>query len=628
MIRQHFCFGFAVLLALGGMPVAVSQAGHFLQDDGSAAWIRSDDPIDLAAHFDETRTTQFRVRLPAAGAGELHIQTLGSVSVRLQGTVIFNELVGEDERGVEARISLPAQTGSGWLEFLVRNDAGPAAIWASSASLGVHSNAGDWQTLAQGGQWKASRRLFDLPIPELSRRFENPWRAAVSLPVLSLWFFLPLLWVVWRERAIPQILRSSNVRWLLMGLWCALAIHNISRLPAYLGFDVGFHVEYIAWLLEHGRLPLASDGWQGFQAPGFYLLAAGLFRVFSLFMSDSTALQLLRIIPLLCGLAQIEIVYRGLRAVFREQDGLVSVCTCMIGFLPVSIYMSQYLSNEPLAALLGSLLILRLTLVLGEAQRIGRTRELVWMGAILGAAILTKVSALLLVPAALVCIIWAGLRNEFSRQRIGGQLAVFAASTLLICGWYFIRNWISLGQPIVLASADVQWWQAPGFRDLGQVFRFGRVLHHPIMAGLHSLGDAIYSTLWLDGQLSSAIAYDARPPWNYRFVLSCAVLGLLPSGLILAGAVRTLWRRRPAGVLGVALGLLFLAAILQQFLALPIYSTAKASYALSLLPALGLLLASGLEAIRGFPALFRAICGFMVAYAALSYLGYFVQTPA
>jgi hypothetical protein len=133
------------------------------------------------------------------------------------------------------------------------------------------------------------------------------------------------------------------------------------------------------------------------------------------------------------------------------------------------------------------------------------------------------------------------------------------------------------------------------------------------------------------------ISAEGLPPWNQGFLLSGAILALLPALAMLAGAARAMgallvgretspggsaWPR--AGILAAATIAIYLAAMADLFLALPIYSTVKASYMSGLTPCFAVLAAAGLDPLtRG--RLPRAIIhGALGAWAASAYLAYFV----
>src|SRR5262249_513089 len=131
------------------------------------------------------------------------------------------------------------------------------------------------------------------------------------------------------------------VRWGLLVAWVVLAANNIGRITPGLGYDQQAHRQYVQYIVQHHALPLANEGWQMFQSPLFYLLASPFYAVLSSFASDDTAFTVLRILPLLCGLAQIELVYRIARAVFPTQQDLQVVTLLVGGLMPMQVYISQ-----------------------------------------------------------------------------------------------------------------------------------------------------------------------------------------------------------------------------------------------------------------------------------------------
>ena len=106
-------------------------------------------------------------------------------------------------------------------------------------------------------------------------------------------------------------MRKIRHRWPLDAVTCAawvlLCANNIRQIPLNIGFDVLSHYNYIAFILENGRLPLASDGWVMFQPPLLYLIAAVPTALAAGRLEPEATVMLLRLLPMLCGLAMIEI---------------------------------------------------------------------------------------------------------------------------------------------------------------------------------------------------------------------------------------------------------------------------------------------------------------------------------
>lgn len=205
---------------------------------------------------------------------------------------------------------------------------------------------------------------------------------------------------------------------------------------------------------------------------------------------------------------------------------------------------------------------------------------------------------------------------------------------ILTAGWYYFRNYIELGKPFVGGwdpLIGVKWWQDPSYRTWSQILSFGQSLTHPVYAGVKGFWDGVYSTLWLDGFSSGLKTFKYRPPWNENFMVAGALLALLPSIFIITGAtvvgLNKIAVYRNAAILSVGTIALFLVAMMDLFIRVPIYSTAKASYTLGLLPCYAVLAATGAEPflrnrlVRSVSIAIFACWGF-AAYAAYFVIAY------
>jgi hypothetical protein len=128
----------------------------------------------------------------------------------------------------------------------------------------------------------------------------------------------------------------------------------------------------------------------------------------------------------------------------------------------------------------------------------------------------------------------------------------------------------------------------------------------------------------MDGYVS---AYN-RPPWNYAFMLSGAWSSLLPTAAILIGGGAAVVRRNsePLGRMlhvSVFSVIIYLAAIFYIFLTVPILGSAKASYALGLIPCLALLGTRGIEVLTRRPFPRAVIYGLFTCWIVGSYAAYF-----
>jgi hypothetical protein len=295
------------------------------------------------------------------------------------------------------------------------------------------------------------------------------------------------------------------------------------------------------------------------------------------------------------------------------------------GLLPMNVYMSQTLGNEPFCGVLSALILLWGWQALREPDA-ARIRRQWSAGALFGLDLLSKMTALLLTPVIAAVLVVANRLRGF-----GGVLLAFArtfGAAAVVAGWYYGRNWIRFGKPLVGGwdpARGIQWWQDPGYRTPWQMISFGRSLFSPLHAGFYSLADGFFASLWLDGNLSGM---DSPPPWNMKLMLAAPWPALLLSAAIAAGLIRGIWCRdaplRHALQLGGVTLLLYLAAFVLLWLEVPAFSQAKASYTLGLTPAYAVLCVAGLDLLPSNRVVRAAVFAFVLCWSVLVYGAYFV----
>ena len=137
----------------------------------------------------------------------------------------------------------------------------------------------------------------------------------------------------------------------------------------------------------------------------------------------------------------------------------------------------------------------------------------------------------------------------------------------------------------------------------------------------------MYSSFWLDGLLSGVADYDQRPPWNDSFLLCAPWLAILPTAAILLGGLAAIRHPDANARHGMLFALscigIYFAAVFALFLQLPIYSTAKATYTLGIIPCYAVLGAAGFGLMMRNTFLRAAVYGGMACWALFAYLAYF-----
>ncbi len=630
----------ALLVIIAGL-VLMSKGGDtpLLFSEHGAVWIYIDRPFAIKAQY-EGENVSYRKRFSAdqaSSAATLTIRALGDPEAYLDGKRI-QPVKSDHGRWKTARIfDLTGILGPGMHEVFIRvsNRNGPAVLLAHSAPIKLATGPG-WEASYDELLWTGAVPAGTKQDPELAEHFNGSGRALISLLPLYVPLFLAVFFLTRRTSSSPEWMQGINsffgapsrVRWLLLALWAVLAANNILKIPLIIGMDANYHYQYMSYIINEWRIPFANEGWQMFQSPLYYIISALLYFPLSLFFNQPTYSLLMRIIPLLCGLLQVELTYRAVRYVFPKRRDLQIWGTIIGGLLPMNLYISQVVGNEPLSGLLSACAVVVGFFLLTSEQEVIPERYFIYMGTALGLSLLTKVTAVLLVPPAVMLVMYVLNKRRASIKYITLRALLVMGIIFIISGWYYIRNWIELGRPFVGGWESLAWWQDPGYRTVGDFFIFGRSLSVPIYSATQGFWDSLYSTLWLDGGLSGIGEYIFRPPWNYDFMSSGALLSLVPMSGMLVGVIVTLFKSsdkayRPQFFAVLCVGI-YGAALLYMYVTVPVWSTAKATYTLGLIPCYAILCVTGLEILSKNILLRATINGCLACWAVSAYCSYIV----
>ncbi len=539
------------------------------------------------------------------------------------------------------------RSGGNEISVSVSNTNGPAALWLSlSADAFQLSSDESWKASCAGAAWTAARRAT-LPKPVVAggplsggesiwQNFRALWLTLVVFAVISaVVFWLAMGWAR-AEAAItdPRRRREWLPPLLLAGLWVVLFINNLGSLP-FRGFDADGHLAYISYILDRHALPFANEGWEMFQPPLYYLACAGALKIIGLHTWQDEGIMALRIIGLVIGVANFVIVWACLRLLFPESRARQMWGLLLAAFLPPLLYLSQYITNEPAGvAAVGACVYLTLRIL---KSRESSLRLYAALGAVLGLALLAKITAALLVPLVIVALVWKAIAQpEISTSRRSAQLFLLFAACLGVCGWHYARVWMHVqNSPGVtwIPNTDIQWWQDDGYRTAAFYLRFGRSFIHPWFSGFHGFPDGVYSTLWGDGLFGGSGDFLLRPPWNYDLMSVGYWLALLPAlGVIVGGCIAIAqFLRQPSPEWFLLLGLGFLAvlAVVHLSLTVPYCSVVKAFYGLlALVPACALG-AWGLDSIHRRSGRLRPlVCVLFGIWALASFTSFWVLGSA
>ncbi|CCO24295.1 ArnT family glycosyltransferase [Maridesulfovibrio hydrothermalis] len=644
----------AVLVFAGATAVAVKKSlskseNSYLEAHGKARWIKQNLPFRLNARSNDSEVILFKriFELTDPSQARLNLKAFRGSAIWLDGSPLRKFDGATSKWRDTITIDLPElKPGRHELKIAVINENGHSAMLAWSDELGISTPEG-WEASRDDFVWNPAVDAAQTGKLFITDKFKRADKALFGCLPYMLPLFLFAAGFIWLRdnKKMPAPAAEFNLtpeafRFILIGLWAVMAFNNFHALHLKFGMDSTGHFKYIQYVGDNLALPSPLDGWQMFQPPLYYMISGVFYKILSLIMDLESTLYWLRLIPLTCGAAMIEICFRSAKLVFGKDKQMQIIATLLGGFMPMNFVMSQFWGNEPFAAVFTGLSILMaLTLILKQDRR--NLKEFMLLGTFLGLAVLSKATASLLIPLCLffipLAVLAAGNGEKDQDYQTAKQVNPFlgigltSIVTAIVGGWYYLKNWLCYGKPFIGgwdAIREIQWWQDHGYRIWEHFITFGSSILRPVYSTTNGIWDGLYSTLWLDGNLSGISKFGSRPPWNDDLMVATALLALIPTLLILIGIARTFF----TPVKSILNGRMFLAgciaiyftAVTYLYLNLPVYSTAKASYTLGLLPCYGILAAIGIQPL--LKNLYgRAISyGFLTVWGTTIYLTYFV----
>jgi len=629
--------------------VAFSPAGRVILQDGDAPWIEVALPVTAEVHQwgrekperTEFRTGFFLETVPAAA--RLRLRAFGTLALRVNGVpaALPAEAAREGrrwQRWVETDVAAALHPGANELAVEVANAHGPAllALRLQAGGTTVATGSG-WEARLDGGPPLGTVRASDVrPLAE-SLRGERPLAALAAHAgwplagfVLGAAGFL-LLRGRLGARAPVALLALATLAWI------ALGVRKLVGVDLSTGFDARHHLAYLEIVRQQGRIPLATEGWSTYHPPLFYLASAAVAALGGWIGAPEA--WSLKLLPFAAGLGNVFLALGLARRLLPGSARGAAVAVAFAGVLPMNAVAAAYFSNEGLHAFLaGAALLVTVECLLAERTS---SRRLALLSTLLGLALLTKFTALVV---AALSLLFVGARALAEPARGGArraaELAALALPMLALAGWFYARNVLHFGTPLAanwdLQGPSLAWWSPPGFHTPAYYLGFGASLAHPWLSGFHSFWDALYSSFWGDGFLGGRAAVWARPgQWRWSLMEAGYPLALPATGILLAGlglAARDALvdpepRRRAALAYVLAVpGALFF-GIFFTTLSLPYVGQAKSFYALASAPALAFFFARGFEALddalarHGGPAAQAALHGYLGALCVVLYGG-------
>lgn len=217
------------------------------------------------------------------------------------------------------------------------------------------------------------------------------WGVALALLPWGVFAF----WFVARQGYKPWVGWSLALAGLLaVQCW-------IETPPSVWQHDVDGHREYIDYLSVEDKLPVVKQGWETFQPPLYYAIAAVWRWAWSGIPQDDPfrSVQVLAAALYVSTIALSLVAYRRLGLNDIEAVGATGILVLMPGY----VFFAARINNDVLLPLLG----VGVMLLTARFVENGERRVLVGLSLLLAATLATKGSSLAMVGGALALVLWA-----------------------------------------------------------------------------------------------------------------------------------------------------------------------------------------------------------------------------
>jgi len=345
------------------------------------------------------------------------------------------------------------------------------------------------------------------------------------------------------------------------------------------GPDEAAHLEYVKVLATEHCLPLVSETHQAQHPPLYYALGAAIYAA-TPFLSEDGRQHAVRFLSLLLGLASLLLVGAGLAAAFPDNLVLQLLSVGTMAFHPLFSLESGVINNDLLATFAFSL-FLYLLLISLKSEGSFDSRKALYMGLAAGIGLLAKQTSFIipLLFAAVLC----KRRSSLGMGKVLCFAGVFALSTLVVSGWWYVLNYLRYGHLIYYSCL------MPIQKNMDPIMLLANLdlFFKPIFTIVTRTLISFWAPLWIIRRFFDDL---------HTYVAMAFLLPLLP----VAGAIRLAREHRlyrNVSLLLAGTAIVTLSGIIYYALTVDYRAVEGGRYLLAVLPAVAILTGSGLSAL-------------------------------
>lgn len=215
------------------------------------------------------------------------------------------------------------------------------------------------------------------------------------------------------------------------------------------------HANYIAALIKGEGIPVLKPGdpnlyetYQAHQPPTYYFIAVAFSKIVGADPENEETGRRIRWLSVLIGIATIAGVYCAALWASERQD-VALAAAAFTGLMPMFCALNSAISNDPLLFAVCSWSV---ALYIRAARHGWTMNSAVGIGLLTGLALVTKTSALALLPSLVVALFCTGRLGSMAARPGAAIWAIALVIPLIVAVPWFWRNTMLYGDPVAMSA--------------------------------------------------------------------------------------------------------------------------------------------------------------------------------